>query len=40
MECITCGLAPCDLPNGVDPELVFVRLDGKAYCQADAPTAS
>lgn len=24
-ECAVCGLAPCDLPDGVDPELVFER---------------
>lgn len=38
MECVTCGLAPCDLPDGVDPDLVFERVDGKVYCQPHAPT--
>lgn len=33
-ECDGCGLAPCDLPDGVDPELVF-QPDGQGhiYCQ-------
>jgi len=33
MECATCGLAPCDLPLGVDPEFVFERdTDGEIRC--------
>lgn len=41
MECATCGLAPCDLPDGVDPEFVFERCeDGEIRCQADAANAS
>jgi len=36
MECVVCGLAPCDLPDGVDPELVFERGDdGQWRCQVD-----
>lgn len=23
LECEVCGLAACDLPDGVDPELIF-----------------
>jgi hypothetical protein len=38
MECATCGLTPFDLPDGVEPDYVFVRQDGETYCQADAPT--
>lgn len=35
MECATCGLAPCDLPDGVDPEMVFERGEDRQYrCQA------
>lgn len=36
-ECDGCGLAPCDLPDGVDPELVF-QPDGQGhtYCQGCA----
>lgn len=26
-ECDTCGLAACDLPDGVAPELIFERED-------------
>jgi hypothetical protein len=37
-ECAVCGLAPGDLPDGVDPEYVFERVNGEDYCQADAPT--
>lgn len=37
MECVTCGLAPCDLPDGVDPDLVFERgEDGEIRCQVCA----
>jgi len=34
MECATCGLMPCDLPLGVDPDLVFERdeADGEIRC--------
>lgn len=36
MECARCGLAPCDLPDDVDPELVFeLGEDGDWYCVAD-----
>jgi hypothetical protein len=41
MECTVCGLAPCDLPDGVDPEFVFERVDGETRCQVhagDGPT--
>ena len=33
-ECDGCGLAACDLPDGVDPDLIFEG-DGKGnvYCQ-------
>jgi hypothetical protein len=27
MECYRCGLAPCDLPDGIEPEDVFDRYD-------------
>lgn len=37
MECSVCGLAPCDLPDGIDPELIFERgEDGEVYCQGCA----
>jgi hypothetical protein len=37
MECATCGLAPCDLPDGVDPELIFeTDEDGETRCQGCA----
>lgn len=34
-ECDGCGLAACDLPDGVDPDLIFeVNNDnGRTYCQ-------
>lgn len=35
-ECDTCGLAACDLPDGVDPELIFERESGVIRCQACA----
>lgn len=36
MECARCGLAPCDLPDDVDPELVFeLGEDCDWYCVAD-----
>jgi hypothetical protein len=39
MECIVCGLAPCDLPDGVDPEFVFERGDdGQWRCQPHTNT--
>ncbi len=32
-ECAYCGLAPCDLPDGVDPDDVFERDDsGEWLC--------
>jgi hypothetical protein len=36
LECVTCGLAPCDLPDGVDPELIFVTENGLTHCQGCA----
>lgn len=27
LECTDCGLAPCDLPDDVDPELIFAPGD-------------
>jgi hypothetical protein len=32
MECATCGIAPCDLPYGVDPDDVFVTDKGVTNC--------
>jgi hypothetical protein len=40
IECAKCGLAPCDLPDGIDPEGVFEQIGGDWYCQADANGAS
>ena len=38
VECVTCGLTPFDLPDGIDPDLIFeVAEDGQTYCQADMP---
>jgi hypothetical protein len=35
MECVICGLAPADLPDGVEAEDVFERApDGATYCQS------
>lgn len=31
-ECDTCGLATCDLPDGVDPELVFEVTEDGTFC--------
>jgi hypothetical protein len=31
-ECDYCGLAACDLPDGVDPELVFSEIEGGVIC--------
>lgn len=40
-ECATCGLAPCDLPDGVDPEFVFERgADGEWRCQVHTEEAT
>jgi hypothetical protein len=38
-ECDGCGLAAVDLPDGVDPELVFerVRRGGSMFCQGCLP---
>lgn len=34
LECARCGLAPVDLPDGVDPELIFeTGPDGRIYDQ-------
>lgn len=34
MECAGCGLTPFDLPDGVNPELIFDRGDdGVMRCQ-------
>lgn len=34
IECARCGLAPVDLPDGVDPELIFEQgEDGRWYDQ-------
>lgn len=36
-ECDVCGLAACDLPDGVDPELIFeTDDDGVTRCQGCA----
>jgi hypothetical protein len=32
-ECDYCGLAACDLPDGVDPELVFEASSHGVLCQ-------
>ena len=41
MECVVCGLAAGDLPDGVDPELVFERgEDGEWRDQACASGSS
>lgn len=35
-ECDRCGLAACDLPDGVDPEFIFESADdgtGDVCCQ-------
>jgi hypothetical protein len=44
VECARCGLTPFDLPDGVDPELIFERAeDGRYYdqgCLAVAGTAA
>lgn len=37
LECDRCGLAACDLPDEVDPELFFDRADdgtGDMLCRA------
>lgn len=31
-ECEVCGLAACDLPDGVDPELFFEFDDRVCHC--------
>lgn len=36
IECAICGLAPCDLPDGVDPDLIFDTEDGETRCQGCA----
>jgi len=36
-ECAVCGLAECDLPDGVDPEFVFERTRGVTHCQVCEP---
>jgi hypothetical protein len=37
MECAVCGLTPFDLPDEVDPGLIFEWVDGEWYCQVDTP---
>ncbi len=32
-ECDECGLAAVDLPDGVDPDLIFQRVGGRVLCQ-------
>jgi hypothetical protein len=32
-ECDRCGLAACDLPDGVEPELIFERVGTAMLCQ-------
>jgi hypothetical protein len=32
-ECDRCGVAECDLPDGVDPEFVFERTERGTFCQ-------
>jgi len=39
LECEVCGLAACDLPDGVDPELIFEVDDGVMHCQVCQPTS-
>jgi Zn ribbon nucleic-acid-binding protein len=34
LECDACGLAACDLPDGVDPELIFERDIHGMFCPA------
>ena len=31
-ECDVCGLAECDLPDGVEPEFVFEHEGGVTFC--------
>lgn len=31
-ECDRCGVAACDLPDGVDPDEVFEVVDGEELC--------
>ena len=31
-ECDGCGVAACDLPDGVDPHEVFEQQDGRKLC--------
>jgi hypothetical protein len=36
-ECARCGLAACDLPDGIDPELIFEHCEcGLMLCQGCA----
>lgn len=39
-ECAVCGLAPCDLPDGVDPEDIFDTEDGETRCRPCATGGS
>lgn len=36
-ECSVCGLAACDLPDGVDPALFFERDATGSYCPPHVP---
>lgn len=35
-DCARCGLAPVDLPDGVDPAEVFIQQAGEILCQGCA----
>ena len=37
LECDVCGLAACDLPDGVDPELIFECDEGVMHCPTCIP---
>lgn len=32
-ECDECGVAACDLPDGIDPDLIFEGCCGQVFCQ-------
>ncbi len=36
-ECQVCGLTAGDLPDGVDPELIFEVTDGVSHCKICDP---
>lgn len=36
-ECVKCGLASCDLPDGVDEEMFWERDGSGTYCPTCVP---